>query len=284
LAIAAGAAAVAIAVGVAVPLGTPPATNPTALPEGLFINNPMPVNSNQSPGGGGGSLPDDGCGISSGRFDGGNSIKHINERKIKREEEWTLKDGNCARQKDENAFKRELENDQNWIRKHGTFIDNRTIINCTQLDGKCYRLLNSGPCRNQGFWFTLDPRTLKVRNEFLCLYFMYILFNPGPFYILICIKWFYRVDALHVFAEEGGSLSVKLDCAMTRKTPAFVVVEGNSSTQLTVIPFATVQSGSIPFLESKTNVSLFSLEVFPFSLFQFPISFSVSSVSKIILL
>ena len=59
-----------------------------------------------------------------------------------------------------------------------------------------------------------------------------------------------RVNALHVYVEEVVSLSVKLDCVTIQRTPAFVIVEGNSSTQLTVIPFATVQSESIPFLEN----------------------------------
>jgi len=59
-----------------------------------------------------------------------------------------------------------------------------------------------------------------------------------------------RAGALHDYVEEVASLSVTLDCAMTRKTPTYVKVEGNSFTRLTEILFAIVQSGIIPSLEN----------------------------------
>jgi len=83
-----------------------------------------------------------------------------------------------------------------------------------------------------------------------------------------------RVGAFHVFAEEVVSLSVKLDCAMTRRTQVHVEVEGNSSTRLTVIPFATAQSGNTPSLENLTIVSLYLLEVISISIITYLFSYS----------
>jgi len=203
---------VGIAIGVAVPLGTPtPVIESPPDIEINFFNNPLPQNLNPNPG----NLPDDGCGTSSGRFDGGrNSIRQVNGRnltrlnrrkftqkngnriKIKREENWNPKlrnsirkptngcndtlnfnhfnnnynctNNNCTRQRDENAIRKDLENDENWIRIHGTwnFTDSGRY-NCTRLGGECRQLLSSGPCRNYSrFWFTLDPVTLKVIHFF----------------------------------------------------------------------------------------------------------------------
>ncbi len=58
-------------------------------------------------------------------------------------------------------------------------------------------------------------------------------------------------DAPHVFAEEVESLLVKLDCVMLQRTPVYQEVGGYSSTRLTEIQFATVQSERIHFLEKK---------------------------------
>lgn len=76
------AAAVAIVIGPAEPhLGTPkPVEHPPDI-EIFFFNNPMPQNSNPSPG----NAPDDGCGTSSGRFgDGVNSTQQMNGRSSSR--------------------------------------------------------------------------------------------------------------------------------------------------------------------------------------------------------
>jgi len=187
LAAVAVAAAVAIAVGIAVPLGTPLALPPPAIPDSFVLfNNPMPVNLNPPPG----NLPDDGCGTSSGRFRGGqfdgrNSTQIINRRnptqinrktRIKRQQKLRQENGcnhtlnfnnnnnnctnNCTHQKDENACKKELENDENWNRIHGTwkFTDSRN--NCIRFGGECHQLLSSEPCRNPRQWFTLDPNLM----------------------------------------------------------------------------------------------------------------------------
>jgi len=79
LACLAGAAAVAIAVGVAVPLGTPtPVVESPPNIEIFSFNNLIPENLNPTLG----NYPDDGCGTSSGRFDGDKiNSNEINGRK-----------------------------------------------------------------------------------------------------------------------------------------------------------------------------------------------------------
>jgi len=214
-AIAVGAAAIALAVGIAVPVAVGSAAAAADLssinqaneiqeqvgqflPIGEPFDNPVPVNDLPIPVPGI-NLPDDGCGNSSVRFQGGG----------------------------------------------------------------CYPVLRRGPCRSPYFWVTVNPATLLVSLMYIIVYenLEKESFQFNPFVTLTKRFLLRRANAVHVFVEGVGYLSVLTDCVTTRRTPSLVAVEGYSTIRPTEIPFATVQLDSIPFLELSTTVSLFLLEV-----------------------
>ena len=72
-----------------------------------------------------------------------------------------------------------------------------------------------------------------------------------------------RFNAVHVYAEKVGFLSVQTVYATIQRIPSLVAVVGNYTIQPTEIQFATAQPDSIPFLMFKTTALLFSLKVSP---------------------
>jgi len=72
-----------------------------------------------------------------------------------------------------------------------------------------------------------------------------------------------RVNAVLVYVEKVRFLLALTDYATTQKSPLLVEVAGNFFIRHTEIPSATVRLVSIPSLEFKTTVYLFSLEVPP---------------------